>query len=281
MNSPPSATETVVLKNPHSILAALKARPHDVLEVRLPLQRPVGTWLAVVEQARAAGVPLHTALSASTTPKSRPSGRLSREGQIAQRAGGASALVRGLSGVSLETLWGAGPPPPQGLWLALDCLQDPHNVGAIFRTAAFFGVRGIVLTRDRSAPLSSTVYDVASGGVEMVPFCVVTNLARALQAAKAAGLWLLGSSERAERRVEQVPRDRPWLLIVGNEEHGMRRLTRELCDEVCGIVPRGGIQSLNASVAAGVLIAALTAWEQPTPDSPAPPDVPDVAPRLR
>lgn len=281
MNSHPSATETVVLKNPHSILAALKTRPQDVLEVRLPLHRPTGTWQEVVEQARSAGVALHTTLSASPYPKSRSSGRPSQVVQTAQRAGGASALVRALPGVSLETLWGVEQPTPQGLWLALDCLQDPHNVGAIFRTAAFFGVRGIVLTRDRSAPLSGTVYDVASGGVEVVPFCVVTNLAQALQAAKSAGLWLLGSSERAERRVEQIPRDRPWVLIIGNEEHGMRRLTRELCDEVCGIVPRGAIQSLNVSVAAGVLIATLTACDRPTPDSPAPPDAPGVDPRLR
>ena len=145
-----------------------------------------------------------------------------------------------------------------GLWLALDAIQDPHNVGSIFRTAAFFGVRGVVMTADRAAPLSAVVYDVASGGVEAVPFAVETNLRRALEAAKAAGLWILGSSEHAERGVDAVARDRPWLLVLGNEEGGLRRLTLETCDEVCRIAPGGdAVTSLNVAVAAGILIAAL------------------------
>jgi 23S rRNA (guanosine2251-2'-O)-methyltransferase len=148
------------------------------------------------------------------------------------------------------------------VWLALDCLQDPHNVGAVFRTAAFFGIRGVVLTKDRSAPMSSTVYDVASGGVEQVPFVQTPNLAAALKAAKAAGVWVLGSSEHAERDVTQIPRDRPWLLVIGNEEHGLRRLSQELCDDVCRITPRGPLGSLNASVAAGVLMATLRGPEE-------------------
>uniref|UniRef100_A0A7C4QPV1 RNA methyltransferase n=1 Tax=Schlesneria paludicola TaxID=360056 RepID=A0A7C4QPV1_9PLAN len=242
-----ATTETVLLRNPHSVLAALSARPRDVLELRLPPQRPSGTWQTVTAQARAAGVPLRTDLR----------GQSPRE-QREQRHGAASAVVRTLPGVPLDALWRAGREESPRLWLALDCLQDPHNVGAIFRTAAFFGVRGIVLTRDRSAPMSGTVYDVASGGVEAVPFSMVTNLAQALQAAKEAGLWLLGSSERAERDVRRIPRDRPWLLIIGNEEHGLRRLTLDLCDEVCGISGRGAVRSLNASVAAGLLIAALS-----------------------
>jgi 23S rRNA (guanosine2251-2'-O)-methyltransferase len=144
------------------------------------------------------------------------------------------------------------------LWLALDQLQDPHNVGAVFRTAAFFGVRGIVVTRDRSAPLSAAVYDVGSGGLEYVPFSVQTNLARAIEAAKQSGVWVLGTSERAGKDVSQIDRDRRWLLVVGNEERGLRRLTLDHCDEVCRLTPRGPIGSLNVSVATGVLVAALT-----------------------
>jgi 23S rRNA (guanosine2251-2'-O)-methyltransferase len=141
------------------------------------------------------------------------------------------------------------------LFLALDCLHDPHNVGAIFRTAAFFGVAGIVVTRDRSAPLNATVYDVASGGLEFVPFSVQTNLRRALDAAKEHGVWVLGTSERAETDYTAVPLDRAWLLVVGNEESGMRRLTAEHCDMACRIPPQSTVTSLNVSVAAGILIA--------------------------
>ena len=143
------------------------------------------------------------------------------------------------------------------LWLALDCLQDPQNVGAIFRTAAFFGVNGLIVTRDRSAPMNAAVYDVASGGVELVPFAQPPNLARALELAKQSGLWILGSSEHAEKDVAEIPRDRPWLVVLGSEEQGLRRLTLEHCDEVCRIMPRGALQSLNVSAAAAVLISEL------------------------
>ena len=149
-------------------------------------------------------------------------------------------------------------PMRSGLWLALDQIQDPHNVGAIFRTAAFFGIRGIIVTKDRSAPLSATAYDVASGGLECVPFAQPPNLSRALKQAKDAGLWVLGTSEHATRDLSEVDRDRPWLLVLGNEEKGLRRLTSEHCDELCRITPRGEIASLNVSVAAGVLMAALS-----------------------
>jgi 23S rRNA (guanosine2251-2'-O)-methyltransferase len=152
----------------------------------------------------------------------------------------------------------APPPSPPRLWVALDQVQDPHNVGAIFRTAAFFGVAGILVTRDRSAPLSGTVYDVAAGGIEVVPFSNPPNLSRALEIAKKAGLWVLGASEHADRDVGKVDRDRSWVLVLGNEEKGLRRLTMENCDELCRISSRSRIGSLNVSVAAGVLIAALT-----------------------
>ena len=165
--------------------------------------------------------------------------------------------MRERQGILIEEVFAnAGTEP--GLWLALDCLQDPHNVGAIFRTASFFGVKGIVMTKDRSAPLTATVYDVAAGGLEYVPFGEPTNLARAMNIAKSAGVWLLGSSEHAEQDVRDVPRDRPWLLILGNEESGLRRLSFDKCDQICKLTPRGQVPSLNVSVAAGVLMAQLT-----------------------
>ena len=149
------------------------------------------------------------------------------------------------------------------MWLALDQIQDPHNVGSIFRSAAFFGVRGILLTSDRAAPVAAVVHDTASGGVEQVPFAVEVNLARGLEQAKQAGLWVLGSSEHDGRAVDldRVPRDRDWLLVVGNEESGLRRLTLETCDDVCRIPSRGGpgsLGSLNAAVAAAIMLAHLS-----------------------
>lgn len=152
----------------------------------------------------------------------------------------------------------AGAKSSNGLWLALDSLQDPHNVGAIFRTAAFFGVRGIALTKDRSAPISATAYDVASGGIEHVPFHQSTNLNQAIAIAKEAGLWVLGTAEEAEQDVREYSLDRSWLVVLGSEEQGLRRLVREHCDEMCRLSPKGPIQSLNVSVATGVLLGALS-----------------------
>jgi 23S rRNA (guanosine2251-2'-O)-methyltransferase len=242
---------SLMLRNPHSAAAAFDRRPGDVLEVRVPPGKPSDAWRPVVELARQHNVAVKTDLGETTIND--------RRGGKSERQGVACAIVRDHAGTVLDTLWSDPAPQPGDLWLALDCLQDPHNVGAVFRTAAFFGIRGIVLTKDRSAPMSATVYDVASGGVEYVPFVQTANLASALKVAKAAGVWVLGSSEHADHDVRQIPRDRPWLLVIGNEEHGLRRLSQELCDDVCRVTPQGPLGSLNASVAAGVLMAALRA----------------------
>ncbi len=240
----PTVGVMLTLRNPHSVLAALADRPHDVQEVRLPGGRAQGAWERVVAEAQRHGRPVRPFESNRRHP---------REGG---GRSGAEALVHEREPVHLEEVFasaGAG-----GLWIALDEVQDPHNVGAIFRAAAFFGVRGIITTDVRAASLTSVVYDVASGGVEVVPFAVEKNLRRSLEAAKAAGVWVLGTSEHAERDIADVPRDRPWLVVVGNEETGLRRLTLETCDEVCRITPRGtDVTSLNVSVATGILVAML------------------------
>lgn len=183
----------------------------------------------VVELAETHGVPLRTTLAEEP--------RRSSVDQKSERIGSAQATVRERNGLLIEELFANAESEP-GLWLALDCLQDPHNVGAIFRTASFFGVKGIVMTRDRSAPLTATVYDVAAGGLEYVPFGEPTNLARAMNIAKSSGIWLLGSSEHAELDVREVSRDRSWLLILGNEELGLRRLSLDKCDQVCKLTVR-------------------------------------------
>ncbi len=235
------------LRNPHSVLAALQHRPQDVVEIRVSRSTPDGQWRDVVELARQTNVHVRS---------ERHTGSV-RGASKDRRTGAGEADVRPRSDVSLEELF-SSPQEPWGLWLALDHLQDPHNVGAVFRTAAFYGVRGIVLTKDRSAPLSATVYDVASGGMESVPFSEQTNLSRTIDVAKQAGLWVLGTSERATLDVGDIPRDRHWLLVLGNEQKGVGQLVGKNCDEFCRLTPRGDVTSLNVSVAAGIMIATLT-----------------------
>ena len=243
------------LKNPHSVLAAIRNRPRDVTEIQIHPDSVHGAWKEVVEAAQAAGISV-----ANDRRRSESGGRRQQRSEPkTERVGVASATVRENSGVGLGELFSTvETESAAGLWLALDTLQDPHNVGAIFRSAGFFGVRGAIISRDRSAPLNSTVYDVASGGMEAVPFAVVPNLSRALDQAKKQGLWLLGTSEHATDSIESILPDRPWLVVVGNEEKGLRRLTLDHCDVVCGIPQRGPVTSLNVSVAAAVLISRLT-----------------------
>lgn len=243
---------TVTLRNPHSVLAALSRRPQDVLEVRTARRTPTEAWRDVIQAAQGAGVRVRTEPAVERSP-----GRSAASDREGGRGGGTEAVVRERPAVDIRDLFDTSP-PDCGVWLALDQIQDPHNVGAIFRSAAFFGVRGIVLTKHQSAPVTAVAYDVASGGVEHVPFALVSNLRQALDVAKQAGLWVLGTSEHAARAVTAVDRERNWLLVLGNEEAGLRRLTAESCDELCRIPPRGAIGSLNVSVAAGVLLAALS-----------------------
>lgn len=235
------------LSNPHSILAALETRPGDVLEVHASRTSSHEGWKRVLHAARERGIPVREPLREGNDH------RRQRDGG---RVGTTFAVVREKQGVPLEQLFSTQ--ESRGLWIALDQLQDPHNVGAIFRTAAFFGVKGILLTVDRSAPLSATVYDVASGGLEHVPFTLQTNLAQGIEAAKKQNMWVLGSSEHASENVDDIDRDRRWLLVVGNEEKGLRRLTQDRCDQVCRIASQGDVGSLNVSVATGIMMASLS-----------------------
>lgn len=237
-------------------MAALKHRPDDVREIRVPAGKPYGVWSDIADIARGQRISVVAQqVDANARRGKKTHGK-------SERVGIATAMVSDHPGIlKPEKLFAAADesdPNATGLWLALDCLQDPHNVGAIFRTAAFFGVKGILLTKDRSAPMTGTVYDVAAGGVESVPFCLVPNLAKSLDTAKKSGLWLLGTSEHESTSYADILPDRQWLLVIGNEEKGLRRLTLDNCDVVCGIPPQGDVTSLNASVAAAIMIARLS-----------------------
>jgi len=245
------------LKNPHSALAVLETRPEDFQQIVLPYTNASGgdAWDKVIQIAKQKRISIST-----SAPKAQQPARGSRADPGESRANSIEALVKEREPLSAEELFENAREKREGkgLWLALDSLQDPHNMGAIFRAAAFFGIEGIMITQERSVPLTGTVYDVASGGVEYVPFTMQINLQRGFELAKDAGLWILGTSEHAESDLKKIDRDRPWLLVFGNEEKGMRRLTQESCDLLCKIFPQGKVTSLNVSVAAGICISHLT-----------------------
>lgn len=140
------------------------------------------------------------------------------------------------------------------LLLVLDGVTDPHNLGACLRVADAAGANAVVAPRDRAVGLNATAAKVASGAAETMPYITVTNLSRALRELKEAGVWIIGTSDDATASVYQTKLDGPVAIVMGAEGEGMRRLTRDLCDEVMHIPMRGSVESLNVSVASGVCL---------------------------
>lgn len=140
------------------------------------------------------------------------------------------------------------------LLLVLDGIQDPHNLGACLRSADAAGVQALIVPRDRAAGMTPTVRKVACGAAESVPLIQVTNLARTLRRLRDAGVWLVGTAGEAEKTLYETDLCGPVAILLGGEERGLRRLTRELCDHLLRIPMAGVVESLNVSVAAGVCL---------------------------
>lgn len=140
------------------------------------------------------------------------------------------------------------------LFLVLDNVQDPHNLGACLRSADATGVHGVIITKDNATGITPTVCKVASGAAETVPVYQVTNLSRTLRWLKDQGIWVFGAAGGESQNLYQTDLTVPLALVVGAEGKGMRRLTREQCDIVLSLPMLGQVESLNLSVATGVLL---------------------------
>ena len=139
--------------------------------------------------------------------------------------------------------------------LILDCVQDPHNLGAILRTADAAGVDAVVAPKDKAAGITETVRRVSVGAADHVPFVQVTNLARTMEKLKEAGVWIVGTSDHAaSKSLYDLDLKGPLAIVMGAEEKGMRRLTEENCDFLAAIPMAGKVECLNVSVATGVCL---------------------------
>lgn len=138
--------------------------------------------------------------------------------------------------------------------LVLDGVTDPHNLGACMRSADAAGVHAVVIPKDNSASLNDTARKVACGAAEVVPLVVVTNLARTLKALQDKGLWVAGAAGEAEQNIYEANLTGPRVIVMGAEGDGLRRLTKETCDELVKIPMLGSVSSLNVSVATGVVL---------------------------
>jgi len=144
-----------------------------------------------------------------------------------------------------------GPPP---MVLVLDGVQDPHNLGACLRTANACGALAVVIPKDRAVQLTATVRKVAAGAAETTPLAVVTNLARALRLLKDAGLWIVGTDAEAPKLAHETDLRGPIAVVMGAEGAGLRQLTRDTCDFLVRLPQQGEVESLNVSVATGMLL---------------------------
>ncbi|MFK2905166.1 23S rRNA (guanosine(2251)-2'-O)-methyltransferase RlmB [Dyella ginsengisoli] len=142
----------------------------------------------------------------------------------------------------------------QTLVLVLDGVTDPHNLGACLRSAAAAGVTAVIVPKDRAVGLTPVVRRASAGGADRVPLIAVTNLARTLRELKDAGVWITGLAGDTDTSIYSVDFKGPVALVLGSEGEGMRRLTRELCDFVAKIPMPGTMESLNVSVATGVVL---------------------------
>ncbi|MDM8143844.1 23S rRNA (guanosine(2251)-2'-O)-methyltransferase RlmB [Megamonas hypermegale] len=137
--------------------------------------------------------------------------------------------------------------------ILLDELEDPHNLGAILRTADAVGAHGILIPKHRSCPLSSVVAKTSAGAVEYVPVARIGNVAQTLEGLKKQGLWVAGADMDGTENYYEANLTGPIVLVIGSEGHGVSRLTKEACDFIVKIPMRGKVNSLNASNAAAIL----------------------------
>ncbi len=145
----------------------------------------------------------------------------------------------------------------KGTLLLLDQLNDPRNLGSIIRSAEALGGRGVIITQSGSTDITSVVTKASAGATAHLPVHTVPNAAGFIDKAKKAGFWIIGASEKGSTNIRDIADYKPAVIIIGSEGSGMRRLTQEKCDYIVNIPLKGKISSLNASVAAGIILYEL------------------------
>jgi len=229
----------------HAVMAALKMNADDVNEIWLLNNAGKNKRLSNInELAQAAHIPVHHVTHGELNTVINGA---RHQGVIAGLKRKHAAYEQGLAGL-LEGL------DQDPFILVLDGIQDPHNLGACFRTANAAGVHAIVVPKDRAVGITPVVRKVASGAAEALPFIQVTNLARTLRMLEDAGVWIIGADEDAEMTLYDADLSGPIAMVLGAEGKGLRRLTREHCDIVVKIPMVGTVESLNVSVAAGICL---------------------------
>lgn len=228
----------------HTVLAVLARTPHRILSLQLDPSRSDDRLNTIRKLATQHGLAIQDMTGKHLDAKS---GDATHQGVMAEVR---PPEVKGDKDLKAALVKLDHPP----LVLVLDGVQDPHNLGACLRTADAVGVDAVVTPKDRACSLNATVSKVASGAADVVPLYQVTNLVRCLRQFQDLGLWCVGLVGEAEHSLYETKLDGPLALVMGAEDKGLRRLTRETCDALASLPMRGTVESLNVSVTAGIAL---------------------------
>lgn len=227
----------------HAVLARLRHDPAGVLEIYLDLTRRDARARDLVHQARDAGVKLAQV----------EADRLERLVGKAARHQGVVARVRPVAlSHSLDDILDSAEGQP--LLLLLDGVTDPHNLGAILRSADAFGAHAVIAPKDNAVGINATVEKVASGAAETVPYLMVTNLARTIEDLKERNIWVIAADMDGDKPISGIDARTGIAWVLGAEGAGIRRLVKERCDQVARIPIAGTVESLNVSVSAALCL---------------------------
>jgi 23S rRNA (guanosine2251-2'-O)-methyltransferase len=237
--------EPHIIAGINSVRTALKHGSDGVTEVWIEAKRRDKKIREIVALAKECGVRLHQ-VDRSEIDNMVPG--VNHQGAVAK-----VAVPAALGEKDLESLLSNIDTQP--LLLVLDGVQDPHNLGACLRSADAAGVTAVIAPKDRSVGMTPTVCKVASGAAEAVPFIQVTNLVRTIRWLQDEyRVWVVGTSGEADTSLYAADLKGPLVLVMGAEENGMRRLTRESCDLLVKLPMAGSVESLNVSVATGICL---------------------------
>ncbi len=226
----------------HAVTVRLKTAPQSIAEIHIDASRRDQRMKGFVERAKEAGARL---VDSDDERLKALCGTHRHQGVVAK--------VQALAPItSLDDVLDLVEGPP--LLLVLDGVTDPHNLGACLRVADGAGAHAVVAPKDHAVGLNATVAKVASGAAETVPYLMVTNLARTLKELKEREVWIIGTSDQAQKSIYELDLKGPVALVLGAEGEGMRQLTAKTCDELVRIPMKGAVESLNVSVAAGVCL---------------------------
>ena len=235
------ATETIY--GMHAVRIMLERHPERVHNVRIAQQREDPRVRAIDELARRHHRPVQRVDLHALKQQL---------GDVAHQ--GVAADITPLPPWTEDELLAALQSASAPLLLALDGVQDPHNLGACLRSADACGALAVIVPRDRAAQVTPTVRKVAVGAAETTPVVAVTNLVRTLKLLKQAGLWVVGADAAGDKSAHQADLKGPVVLVLGAEGTGLRRLTQQNCDFLVRLPQLGAVESLNVSVAAGMLL---------------------------